>query len=349
MAIIKTAEQLHRLVRGVLLAAGADESNAKRVADHLIATNLSGVDTHGVILLPSYVERVRAGEIVPDAKPEVVSQTPTSALVTGNWGWGHVAAKFALDIAIEKAGVQNVAAVGLVQLNHIGRLGEYTELAAAAGMVAIISNGGFSVVDPQAAPYGGRKPVLHTNPWSMGFPAGQERPMVLDYATTTGSQVKVVNARRRKEELPAGWIIDKDGRPSTNPNDYFDGGALLPFGGHKGYGLMLASEFITRVLTGSDEFADPERGGPGFGHAGALMLVFKADLFRPFDAYAACADDLERRVRAVPAAPGFKEVLIPGDIEARNREARRHPVGRRRLAVSGRPGRSARPRGACVR
>ena len=322
MTIVKTAGELHKIVAQVLIAVGADERNANRVADHLVLTNLSGVDTHGVNLLPPYVERIQAGDIIPNAWPSVVKETPTSALVTGNWTFGHVTAKYALDLAIEKAAIQNIAVVGVVQVNHIGRLGEYAEMAAAKNMILMISNAGFAEESPTAVPYGGRKPVLHTNPWAMGFPAGQEPPMVFDFATTASSQVKVTNARRRGDSIPLGWIVDKDGQPSTDPNAYFDSGALLPFGGHKGYALMMAAEFAGRLVTGADEFADPKRGGPGFRHAGVLMIAFKADLFRPFADYAASADELEHRVRAVPPAPGFKEVLVPGDMETRNRAIR---------------------------
>jgi LDH2 family malate/lactate/ureidoglycolate dehydrogenase len=321
--VVKTADELHRLATSVLMAVGADASNAKRVADHQVLANLSGVDTHGVNLLPKYVAYIRAGEIVPTARPEIVSQTPTCALVSGNWTFGHVTAKFALDTAIRKAAAQNLAMVGMVQLNHIGRLGEYAELAAEQGMVALVTAAGFSEDVPMAAPYGGRARVLQTNPFCMGFPGGEGRPMVFDYATSAASGVKVENARNRNERVPLGWIVDKYGNPTTDPNDYFEGGALLPFGAHKGFALMLAAEFLGRVLTGSDAFVVPGRGGPGFSHSGGVVLVIKADLFRPLTDYGASAEELQRRVRAVPPAPGFEEVLSPGDLEARARAARR--------------------------
>ena len=307
MATLKTAEELHELVKKILLAAGADEDNADRVADHMILSNLSGVDTHGVNLLPSYVERIKEGDIVPDAYPEIVRETPTSALVKGNWTFGQTTAKYALDVAIAKAHENNMAAVGMVEANHLGRLGEYMEMATDEGMMAIMTASGFSQIEPIAVPYGGREPALHTNPWAMGFPAGQEAAMISDFATTASSHVKVINAQRRKETVPPDWIIDKDGNPSSDPNDFFAGGGLSPFGGHKGYALMMASEFLGRILTGSDRFADPDRGKHLFLHAGAVILVFKADLFRTFEEYGSSADDLERRVRSVPQHPASKK------------------------------------------
>lgn len=182
--------------------------------------------------------------------------------------------------------------------------------------------GGYSEEEPATVPYGGRTRVLHTNPMAMGFPAGEEPRMMFDYATTAMSGVKVVNAQRRGERLPPGSIVDKDGNPSTDANDFFSGGGHVPFGGHKGYALMMATEFLGRIFTGADAFADPNHGGPIMRHQGVTMIVFKADLFQPFAAYADRADEMERRVKGVPPAPGFKEVLVPGDPEIRTRAIR---------------------------
>lgn len=321
--INKSDHQLRRLAVAVLQKLGTSDSDSARVADHMVDANLCGVDTHGIHLLSRYVQFVKDGWIVPDATPEIAEQTATSALVRGNWGFGHPVATMAMELGIEKALDQNVAVIGLVQLNHIGRLGEYAEMAAARGTIAMIWGGGYAEVDAAkiAVPYGGRENVLCTNPWSIGFPAGDDTPMVVDYATTASSQIKVANARDKDQPVPAGWIVDKQGQPSTNPNDFFDGGGLLPFGGHKGFGMMMAAEFLGRAVTGSNDFAEGDRGGT-FGHSGTLFVLMKADLFRPLSDYAACTDQMQRRVRAVPPAPGFDEVLIPGDREHRTRQAR---------------------------
>jgi len=320
--IIKTVDELHKIVVKILLAAGADERNANVVAEHLVSANLSGVDTHGVLHLPGYVAAMKAGEIVPTAWPEILNETPTSALITGNWTFGQVAAKYAMEIALAKAEKQNIATVGLVQAHHIGRLGHYAEMAAAKQMISMIWAGGYAEEKPGAVPYGGREAVLHTNPLALGFPAGDESPMIIDYATSAASGVKIVWARERNEPLPPGWIVDKDGNPTTDPNDFFSGGAFLAFGGHKGYALMMAVEFLGRIFTGSDTFAEANRGGVYMRHQGATMIVLRADIFQPFAEYARRVDEMERRVRAIPAAPGFKEVLVPGDPEVRTRAIR---------------------------
>jgi len=320
--MIKSAAEWQRFAQAVLQAAGADARNAQRVAEALVSSNLCGVDTHGLWHLAGYVANIRAGEIVPDAWPNVLSETPSSALVSGNWAFGHVTAKYAMEIAIAKAKATHVAVVAAVQVHHIGRLGEYAEMAAAENLTAIIWGGGYSEVAPAAVPFGGRKRALHTNPVAMGLPAGTEPPIILDFATTVISGVKIVNARDHGEQLPAGAVVDKDGNPTTDPNAFFDGGGHVPFGGHKGYALMLAAEFFAQTLPGAETYTTPGRGGPIFGHSGVTMMVMRADLFRPLADYAQRADALEQRMRAVPPAPGFEEVLIPGDREARTRAER---------------------------
>jgi LDH2 family malate/lactate/ureidoglycolate dehydrogenase len=320
--VLKTADELREVTRKILMKAGADQRNADQVAEILVSSHLCGVDTHGVFHLPRYVAMIEAGELVPTAWPEILSQTPTTALVSGNWTFGHVTAKYAMEVAIAKAEKQNVAVVGIVRSNHIGRLGEYVELAASKGMISMVLAGGFGVEAPTAVPYGGRKRVLHTNPIAMGFPVGSESPMMFDFATTAVSGVKVVQARDNNTPLPPGCIVDKDGNPTTDAAAFFEGGAYLPFGGHKGYALMLAAEFLGRIFTGSDKFVEGRRGGPILRHTGTVFIVFRSDLFRPVAEYSAAAEEMCRRIRAVPPAPGFREVLVPGDPEARSRAIR---------------------------
>lgn len=325
--VVKSAAELRQLVEQILLAAGADEFNASGVAEHLVLANLSGVDTHGVWHVKGYLDAIAKGDIAPAARPLIVEEAATSALVRGNWTFGHVVARYGMEVAIEKARARAMAIAGLVQLHHIGRLGHYAEMAAAQGMIAMVWAGGFGVEEPVAVPYGGRERVLHTNPVAMAFPAGDEPPMGFDFATTALSGVKLINAQRRNQELPPGSIVDKEGEPSTHPDDFLQGGGCLPFGGHKGYALMLASEFLGRIFSGADAFADPQHGGATMRHQGVCMIVFKADLFQPFADYAGRADDMGQRVRAVQPAPGFEEVLVPGDLEVRSRaERERHGI-----------------------
>ena len=317
--VIKTADEVHELIKDVLLAVGADERNADCVAEHLVSANLSGVDTHGINMLPRYVKAIKAGYIDPTALPEITSETPTSARVASNGTFGQVAAKFALEVGIEKATRENVAVIALTHAHHIGRLGHYTEYTASVEMISMICAGGFSEVDPIAVPFGGRKRVLHTNPISMGFPTNEEPPLVFDYATTASSRVKVVYAQQRNQPIPLDWVVDRDGNPTTNPDDFLQGGGLAPFGEHKGFALMMAVEYLSRIFTHAERFSTQGWVGPSDSCAGVAMVVFRADLFDPVGNYKDKADELVRRVRAVPPAPGFKEVLVPGDMEHRTR------------------------------
>lgn len=324
--ITKTPDELHALIKQTFLAAGADEPNAEEVARHLVLSNLSGVDTHGIWTIPIYVSGIQAEELLPAAKPAILQETASSALVTGNWTFGHVNARFAMELAISKARTQSIAVVSIVQTHHIGRLGRYVEMAAAQNMIGMVWGGGYSEEEPVAVPFGGRRRTLHTNPISMGLPAGEESPMMFDWATTALSGVKVMNAYSRGQHLPPNSIVDRDGVPTTDPKEYHAGGGHLPFGGHKGYTLMMMAEFMGRIFSGSDSYAEPARGGPIFRHQGVCMIAVKADLFQPLAGYAARADEMQRRVRAVPPAPGFDEVFAPGDLEARARLRRRDRI-----------------------
>jgi uncharacterized oxidoreductase len=320
--VIVQADELRNLVRDVLKAAGADHRNADRVAEALVSSNLCGVETHGVWHLAGYVNAIKAGDIIPTAWPEIISETPTTALVSGNWAFGHVTAKYAMEVAIEKAQAQNISVVGIVKSGHIGRLGEYVELAASKGLIAMMWGGGQGVEVPAAVPYGGRKRVLHTNPVAMAFPVGAGSPMMFDIATTAVSGVKIVDARDQHKPLPPDCIVDKDGNPTTNAADFFEGGAHVPFGKHKGYAFMMAAEFLGMILTASDRYAERQRGGPIFRHHGTAFIVIKPDIFRPMEEFLAHGEKVCAQIREVPPAPGFKEVLIPGDPEARTRAKR---------------------------
>ena len=318
-----TADRLSQAVEHILTAAGADYANAERVAHALVLSDLSGIATHGVQHLPGYVRAIRDGEVLPAAKPSTASETHTSALVKGNWTFGFVSAKYALDLAVEKARSHGMSTVCVVQVNHIGRLGEYAEIAADNGMVSMTWASGYGKIKPVAVPYGGSKPLLSTNPIAIGVPAGDGPPMVLDYATTTIAQSKAMIAMREGRELPPGLIVDKRGNPTTDPKSLLEGDAhLLPFGGHKGSALMLACEMLGSLLSGADAYAEPVRGGDGMRFQGVTFMLYRADLFQPLDDFTRSMNTLQQQVRSIPPAPGFDQVVVPGDLEARARVER---------------------------
>ena len=321
------AERLVEIGRGIFVAAGVPADVALRVAESLVDANLVGHDSHGVLRIPQYLDDLRAGFIVPDAEPRVVREVAAAALVDGGWAFGQISARFAAEQAVARAKVTGLAAVGLVRANHIGRLGEWASWAASQGVVALVTAGGFG--GRGAAPYGGRAVAFGTNPMALAFPASAPSgaasgdPLVLvDFATSAVAAGKIRFAVAKGEPLPPGSIVDHDGNPTTDPAAFYAGGMLLPFGGHKGYGLAVAIELLGQALTGSDAFAEEGRGGPVYGRSGALFVALSADLFRTFGEYAASAETFAEKVRSVPPAPGFAEVMLPGGPERRTREAR---------------------------
>jgi LDH2 family malate/lactate/ureidoglycolate dehydrogenase len=311
------AETLTTVTTSIFRAAGTPDDVADLMAHALVKANLSGHDSHGVIHVPAYLGLIAEGKVLPTVRPEVVRDGPGIVVVDGGWGFGHYAAHVCTRLAAERAKQGELALVSLIRANHIGRLGEWAEQAAGAGVIGMITtswNGG-----PFAAtPFGGVGKVLSTNPIAFGIPLPDGPPFVLDFATTAVAEGKVRVARAKGARVPEGWIVDKDGRPTTNPDDFYEGGMLLPFGGHKGFALSLAVELLSVALTGAD--AAPDEAGR---RNGALFLAIDPTAVRPLDEFKQAAARIHARVTGVPPALGSDGVLIPGQPEARSREIRR--------------------------
>jgi LDH2 family malate/lactate/ureidoglycolate dehydrogenase len=316
-----SVDELRPLSEAIFVSAGASQANAARVTEAMLSANLAGHDSHGVQHIPGYVSDLTRGAIDGQGTPSILSETPTTALVSGGWTFGHVGAAYAAQLAIEKARTQHIAAVELVKVHHIGRLGEYAEMGVAANMIVMLM-AGFGHNAPNQAPFGGAAPLLATNPIAIGIPAGDRPGMVLDFATAVIAAGKVSVAQAKGEHLAPGMLIDKHGRPTTDPAALSDGGALQPFGGHKGYALALAIEFLGRVLAGGETYAEGERGGRYYRYSGTLFIAIDPATFRPAADYAAGADALIDRTKAIPPAEGFSEVLVPGEPERRTRAER---------------------------
>jgi LDH2 family malate/lactate/ureidoglycolate dehydrogenase len=310
-----TPERLRDVTSRIFEGAGTPSDLAADMAQILVESNLVGHDSHGVIRIPAYVKQIKEGTLVPDARPEVISETPGSALVDGKYAFGHIAAAFGTDVAVRKAKESKAVVVSVVRCNHIGRLGEWGSRAAAKDVIAIVTVGGFGGPGI-AAPYGGVARAFSTNPISVGMPGGHMPDMLVDFATTSIAEGKVQVARAKGVPLPPGCIIDKNGNPSTNPADLYDGGMLLPFGGHKGYGLAMVVEMLGAALA-------PGREHNGAGRAGAAVIIaVDATTFHPLSEYAKGADETLSRVKAVPPAKGFDAVLLPGEPEQRSKADR---------------------------
>ena len=316
-------KELNEFCFNLLLRSGATSEEAERVATHLVTNNLVGHDSHGVIHLPGYLNQVKKGEIVPGAKLETVHETATTAVLDGNWGFGQLIAKKAMETAIEKADRYSISAVGVRNCNHIGRLGEYSTMAARQDMIGIISVNDHGAAHVMA-PFGGITGKLSPNPISIAFPSGGE-PVLLDMSTTTVAEGKLFVRWSRGEKIPEGWAIDAEGRPVSNPGDYFGPplGALLPLGGvmagHKGFGLG----FMLDVLDGALGGAGVSREGVTRLGNGLFISVIKiSDFVRP-ENFKSQVDSLIRFVKDSELAPGFSEILVPGEFEYRELKKRR--------------------------
>ena len=316
---------LRDLGRRIFEAAGTPTDIAEHVANHLVDSNLAGHDSHGVIRIPWYVTQVQDGSVRPAARPRIVEDRPAAALISGEWGFGHPAATAAVDAACERAERSRLGAAGLVRSTHIGRLGTYMERAAARGLVGMMWLGGLSA-SRAAVPYGATRGIYGTNPMSFAFPAGAGGTLLLDYATTAIAGGKVMVASDKGLPVPEGTVVDREGRPSTDPDALLDGGALLPFGGHKGYALAFFAQILGQALTGGDTTTGEGRDGGPFGRSGAFFLAIDPGLFRPAGDAIAAAAGFAEQIRQLPPAPGFERVMAPGDPEARSRLAREEAI-----------------------
>jgi LDH2 family malate/lactate/ureidoglycolate dehydrogenase len=324
MPVVITATDLREVVRRLVRAAGTPEPEAETVSDVLVGSHLAGHDSHGVQHLPRYLSEVKAGEILPAAQPGIVTEGGAHALVRGNWAWGHVTADYCMSLAIDLAKKHGIALVSAVEVNHIGRVGHYVERAAKQGVVSLMVSGGHGYDQPVAAPYGGAGRVLAPNPFAMAFPSADPDPVLVDFATTQAAGGKVALAKATGQSIPLGWIIDSNGNPSTNPHDFtYEGaGALLPFGEHKGFGIMVVAEILGRILSGADAYSDTPHGGVFFRHVGITIVAIDGSIFSDLSAFTSRTRELGGRVRSVRPAPGFNDVQMPGDYEARSRQRR---------------------------
>jgi uncharacterized oxidoreductase len=313
-------EPLESLARDIFQAITVPPAGAAWMAKLLVRANLRGHDSHGVIRVPQYVASWKKGESDPRAEPTVVQEGPATALIDGRKGFGQIVAKRGMEVAMEKAAAIGVAAVGVHNSNHIGRLADYTEMALERDMLAMlfVNAGG---AGQRMAPWGGRAPRLSTNPLAFACPTGGAVPMSFDVATTVAAEGKVRVKRNRKEQTPPGWLIDADGKPTTDPNALYGKpeGSILPVGGHKGYSLALMVEVLGGILARAGY--SRENAGPVLN--GICMIVMDIARFVSPQTFRAELDDLIRYLKTSPPVPGGGEVLYPGEPEARTEMERR--------------------------
>ena len=307
------AEELEAKARQALRAAGVSPEEAGTVARHCVAANLAGHDSHGVINVPLYIERIGKGHIVPGARFEILSESATTTVIDGHFGFGFVVSGRAMRMTIEKAARHDVAVTTIRRQSHVGRLTDYALMAAEAGMIGIMTADSGRTAKG-VAPFGGREARLGTNPICIAMPSDLEAPFFVDIATSAAAAGKLKVAAARGEAVPPGWLIDAEGRATTDPGALAAGGAVLPLGGaegHKGYGLSAMVEILSGVLTGLGFGVNPA--GPH--NDGVFMAAFRVEALRPLETFRREVTEFAAWLNATPPAAGHERVYYPGEIE----------------------------------
>ncbi len=329
--ILADADALRGFGAGLAEAMGAAPDVAGEVARHLVSANLSGHDSHGVLRWSQYVRELDQGELYPAARPEVLRESPVTALFDARRGFGQHSTMQAAEWTAAHAREHGLAAAAVRHSMHIGRLGEYTERLATEGLVAIVTVGVAGDGSGTVAPFGGATRFLGTNPWSMAVPAAGRPPLVYDAATSTVAEGKVRLARAEGAELAPGLVRDPDGRPTVDPEQLYAGGTLTVLGGdlagHKGHGFSLASALVGGLAMIADP--DPTPAGCmrlpdrwGARIAGVFVVAIDPAAFGDAGAYQAQVAGVLDGLAGVPPVPGVERVLVSGDPERISRERR---------------------------
>lgn len=310
--------------RALCLAAFAalelPRDQAESCTDAIMFASLRGLDSHGIIsILPAIANRIARGQVDRNAPFAVLRDDTVTALLKGNGTVGPVMGARAMGLAIEKAKAHGIGIVTAYNCDHFGAASYYSWLAAREGLVGIA----MCNAAPAVAPFGGAAPVHGTNPISYAIPGGTEGPLILDIATSAAAHGQVFKAHRRGQSIPLGWAIDAEGRPTTDTAAALKG-SLLPFGGHKGYGIGILVDALTGALTGSTvTLSVQQQEGPILERGQSFfMQAIDVSRFVPREVFEERADQIVRDVHSIPPAEGFQQVFVPGEIERRQEEER---------------------------
>jgi LDH2 family malate/lactate/ureidoglycolate dehydrogenase len=328
--------QTHRAqLKAILLAWGMPEDNADTTADILSWADLHGVDSHGMSMIPGYDRLRREGRANMQARPRIIKETAVSALVDGDGGLGHVPARFAMQVVIDKAKEAGIAIAAVRNSAHFGATGYYTLMAANEGLIGMACTSASSI---QVAPTFGKEAKLGTDPWSFAAPSADGKPFLLDMATTTVAAGRIRNKANEGLQCPPGWVLNKDGLPSTDPLEAREkDGFLTSLGGspenssYKGYGLAVMVNILGACLSGSTLITDPmHTKKPQGNDIGHCFIAIDPALFREREDFSAdvarfCAD-----LRATKPVDPAQPVMVAGDPQWKNAEQRMKdgiPVG----------------------
>lgn len=320
--IVVPVPRLHALLTEAFRGYGASPEEADEVVGQLMEASLTGHDSHGALRAPWYMDKIDAKELIPGAKVDILNETSTTAIVDGNWGFGQPVSRTAMRLAIAKAKQHGMACVTVRNANHMGRVGYYTSMAAAEGMVGLgcVNLNGAS---PCVAAHGGIDRRLATNPFSICFPTDREPAFLMDMTTSVVAEGKLQVRRNLGKPAEEGWIIDHDGRPTTDPWDFYNDpeGSLLTFGGpvaYKGYALSMAVEGLAGGLSGS-----PCSNPAADRHGNACWYTaLRIDAFVPLDEFKRNVGAMIDHMKSSRKAEGVAEILYPGEPEHRSRQRR---------------------------
>ncbi|WP_167050574.1 Ldh family oxidoreductase [Salinibacterium sp. ZJ77] len=301
-----TVADAEALATQILVSLGTPHAPAVEVARSLVLANVVGHESHGLVRLREYASFVERGRVIPDAAPRVISDRGAAVMIDGQHGWGQTAAHFAVGVAADRARELGAAVVTIRNCNHVGRIGEYVDELTRSGLVGIM----WCNADPCVAPFGGAERMLGTNPFAVGVPTESE-PVVVDFATASVAEGKLRVARASGTQAPPGAVVDRNGAATTDPNDFYNGGALLPFGAHKGYGLSLIVELIGGALSGGH----PSVNADYIAGNGVVLIAIDPAFFVGADAFLADTTEATQKIAASRPAREGDRVLLPGDVE----------------------------------
>ncbi|HAO55502.1 MAG: malate/lactate/ureidoglycolate dehydrogenase [Gammaproteobacteria bacterium] len=316
------SEKLQQFVSAIFVSGGAEFSVAQETAKHLVLANLKGHDSHGVGMVPTYIQNLRAGTLNPTAHAKTIRDSGSVILIDGQFGFGQIVGKEATDIAVTRVKENGLACIGLRNAHHLGRIGTYGEIAGAAGFVSMHF---VNVVghEPRVSPYAGTEARLQTNPFCCVVPRDRNEPIVLDMATSAIALGKVRVAYNAKKEVPDGALVDHEGNPTNDPRVIYEkpSGTLGPFGKHKGYGLAFMCELLGGGLVGEWTMQpDNQRVGTIVNHM--LMVVLDPDLFGGHARFQSEVSSMIDYVQSTQVAAGHDKVRIPGEPELESMEDR---------------------------
>ena len=309
------AGELRRLAIDIFERAGVPEDEARLVAETLVAADLRGMQSHGCLRIPIYVEKIRAGGFKPGRKGRILRETAATVLIDGEDGLGQVLALRAMEDAIAKAKASGIAAAGVTRSNHYGEGAYYVLHAARRDMIGLIATNG----SPNMPAWGGMTKMTGPLPFTAGVPALEERPFIIDAALGVTNRGKLIYYAEQGLAIPPGSGVDRDARPTEDPKQVLDGGWILPIGGYKGFGITLFLEILSGVLTGGligseirDLYGAGRETAQGLGH---FAIAIDPTAFMPLDDFKRRMDAMIRMIRASKLAPGVTRMTLPGEPE----------------------------------